>query len=100
MVGVARAHADVPDVASLDDVVKSLHLRGGQRLSLEAGQRRAAYRLFNRRVVVETMAWCDAGFSAPPSEGLGDALTLQDVDVIDLEALETRLHGVKDVLQA
>ena len=57
LVGVARAHADVSDVAGLDDVVQSLHLRGGQRLSLEAGQRRAAYRLFNRRVVVKLMAF-------------------------------------------
>lgn len=31
--------------------------------------------------------------------GIVEAVTLQDVDVIELESLETRFYGVKDMLQ-
>lgn len=41
LVGVARAHADVPDVARLHNVVEGLHLHFGQRLVVicEPGRR-------------------------------------------------------------
>ena len=79
MVCVARAHADVPDVARLHHVVQRVH------------------GLLDRRRIVEPMA-----FSRPsiplPTTWSGGRRTLQEVDVVHLEALETGLNRVEDVL--
>ena len=56
LVGIARTHANIPDVARLNYIVQSLHLF--TELASGSDERCTfSYRLFNGRRVVEAMAW-------------------------------------------
>lgn len=63
LVGIARAHADIANIARLHDIMQCLH------------------RLLDRRIIIEAMA---------PVQ----------VDVIQLEALQTSLDGSEYILSA
>lgn len=56
----AGAHADVPDEARLNQLVKSLHLHSlmsGKFMPRVVRSALSAHRLFDRRIVIEAMAY-------------------------------------------
>jgi hypothetical protein len=82
LVRPATGHSDVPNPASLYDIMQCLHLRADVKLSdrLLPQITNSSHRLLDRRVIVEAMA-------------------LKQVNIVKLQPCEGRLDTLEDVLE-
>jgi hypothetical protein len=82
LVRPATGHSDVPNPASLYDIMQCLHLRADVNLSdrLLPQTTKSSHRLLDRRVIVEAVA-------------------LKQVDIVKLQPREGRLDTLEDVLE-